>query len=258
MRSAFVAGLWLASVLGVSGCGESIYAGSEILWSARHETADLSEWSSDGLGGEQVQSADDSVSASSDYAHTGIYSAKFVRALDEGSQRNGGPILARLDGLPEQAYYSAWFLIPESHTTISYWTIFKFDPTSSDQDVWDRGVDLQLRSVPFGGYVLEVLFHNEAYLRAPLANPPPEIAVGRWFQVEVEFRAATDTSGRCVVWLDGRRVYDLLERPTISAESVGFMVANLLGDVRPGPVVMYMDDAVISRVRATPEGRLVR
>src|SRR5262245_33956839 len=119
MRPAGVALTLTLGVLGVSGCGESIYAGSEILWSARHETSDLSEWSSDGFGGEQVQSPDDSVIASSEYAHTGTYSAKFVRAVDGGGQRNGGPILARVQGLPEQAYYSAWFLIPGAHTTTS-------------------------------------------------------------------------------------------------------------------------------------------
>lgn len=247
----------LVCALGItaSGCGEAVYVGSDILWSARHETGDLSEWSSDGLGGEQMERADDTITVSSERAYSGRFSAKLTRTVSEGSSRGGGPLLARLGGLPEEAYYSAWFFIPEPYSLASGWTIFKFDVQTSDQPVYDRGIELQLRSVPFGGYVLEVLFHNEAYLRAPLANPPAEVASGRWFHVEAEFRAVADATGYCVVWLDGRRVYDLQARPTIAMASNGFMASSLFSESQPGIVELFIDDVVISRVRATPEGR---
>ena len=107
-----------------------------------------------------------------------------------------------------------------------------------------------------GGLVLQALFHNEAYLLAPLSDPPPQVPVGRWFHVEAEFRAASDVTGKMVVWLDGRRVYELTGRPTVAPESLEFMVSSFLLDLDPSPVDLYVDDVVISRSRTTPAGRL--
>jgi hypothetical protein len=196
------------------------------------------------------------ISAVQDYAHSGRFSVKLSKTVDTSSiARGGGPRLVRTS-VPEQAFYSAWYLVPQAYQTHSYWTIMQFDSPTMTNAVYDRGVNLQLRSLPNGSLVLQALFHNEAYLLAPLAYPVPEVPIGRWFHVEAEFRAATDTTGRMVVWLDGRRVYDLAGRPTLPADSLEFMVSSMLLDAEPSPVDLYVDDVVISRTRATPSGRL--
>lgn len=240
-------------------CGESVYVGSDIIWSARHESGDLTEWSlgAGGAGGAGNLGADEgTLSVERDYAHTGLFGVKLAKDVDTSSiARGGGPRLVKTD-VPAQAYYSAWYLVPAAYQTRSYWTIMQFDSSAASNAVFDRGVNLQLRSLPEGGLVLQVLFHNEAYLMAPLANPPPLVPVHRWFHLEVLFRAASDATGKLVVWLDGKRVYDLGGRPTIPPGTLEFMVSSLLFDVEPSPVELYVDDVVISRTRTTPGGKL--
>lgn len=240
------------------GCGEGVFVGSDIIWSARHETGDLDEWEL-AAGGAGATGADEgTISVGETYARTGRFAAKLEKQVDTSSvARGGGPRLTR-SGLPQTAFYSAWYLVPQPYETRSYWTIMQFDSPRLTNAVYDRGVNLQLRSLPDGGLVLQALFHNEAYLLAPLAYPPPLVPIARWFHVEAQFRAATDATGRLVVWLDGRRIYDLGGRPTIDPTTVEFMVASLLFDANPSPVELYVDDVVISRSRTTPNGRLSR
>jgi hypothetical protein len=230
-------------------CGEGAYVGSDVLWSAQHETADLSEWSQDGASESAVDEGDGSITVSSAFAHGGRYSLK-LQKLVTGAAAGAGPRLARYGGLPKRAFYSAWFLVPETYRTSSYWTILQFDIHGSQSPVEDRGVNLQLRSLPGeNGLVLQVFFHQSAVLAAPLAYPTPLVESGRWFQLEVEFEAATDASGRLVVWLDGRRVYDISGRATVDPSSFEFMLASMLVDAEPSPVDLYVDDVIISRSR---------
>ncbi len=250
-------GLQLALLAGLCAACSDVYVGSDLLWSARHETADLSEWSADGSGASAVDTADGSVGVSEDFAHTGRFSVKLQKVVTPGTTAKGaGPRLMRFGGLPQDAFYSAWYLVPRAYTTASYWTILQFDSHTSESPVDDRGIDVQLRSLPDGDLVLQAFSHDGAYLLEPLANPAPVVAVGAWFHVEVEFRAASDATGKLVVWLDGRRIYDLGGRPTTSPDSLEFMLCNMLVEVDPSPVDIYVDDVAISRSRATPNAQL--
>ncbi|MGC4088859.1 MAG: hypothetical protein QM756_13355 [Polyangiaceae bacterium] len=234
----------------VTACSDDVYVGSDLLWSAHHESADLSEWSLDGSGSSEVEAGRGSITVSDAFAHDGRYSVKLEKVAG-GSADGAGPRLMRYGTLPARAFYSAWFLVPEDYVTTSYWTILQFDSHTSTSPVDDRGVNLQLRSLPdANGLVLQVFFHDGAYLGAPLSNPAPLITPGSWFQLEVEFNAATDTSGMLVVWLDGRRVYDISGRPTVNPASLEFMLASMLVDASPSPVVLYVDDVSIARSRA--------
>lgn len=255
VRSVIRVGALLVAAL-LTACGEGVYVGSDIIWSARHESGDLTEWTLGAAGDTGMGEDEGTISAVRDYAHSGRFAAKLSKTVDTSSiARGGGPRLVRT-GVPEQAFYSAWYLVPEAYQTHSYWTIMQFDSPNMVNVVFDRGVNLQLRSLPDGSLVLQALFHNEAYLLAPLAYPVPEVPIGRWFHVEAEFRAATDATGKMVVWLDGRRIYELGGRPTVAADSLEFMVSSMLFDAEPSPVELYVDDVVISRSRSTPSGRL--
>lgn len=253
LRPAGIA-LFLASIS--VACNERVYVGSDIIWSAGHESGDLSEWANGAGGADNSGEDEGSVAVSEERAHGGRFALKLEKTVDTSSiARGGGPRLARV-GLPEEAFYSAWYFVPQAYQTHSYWTIMQFDSLTMTNAVYDRGIDLQLRSLPDGALVLQALFHNEAYLLSPLTNPVPTIPIGRWFHVEVEFRAATDATGKMLVWLDGRRVYELSGRPTVEPTSLEFMVSSLLFDLEPSPVELYVDDVVISRSRTSPEGRL--
>jgi len=231
-------------------CSDGAYVGSDVLWSARHETSDLSEWSRDGISESAVDDGDGSISVSDAFAHGGRYSVKLQKVVTGTTAAGAGPRLMRYGQLPKHAFYSAWFLVPQVYTTRSYWTILQFDIHGSESPVEDRGVNLQLRSLPGGnGLALQVFFHQGAFLAAPLANPTPLVSIGRWFQLEVEFVAASDASGKLVVWLDGRRVYELSERATVDPNSFEFMLSSMLVDADPSPVDLYVDDVVVSRSR---------
>ena len=235
-------------------CSDSAYVGSDVLWSAKHETADLSEWSRDGAGAAQVEEEDGSVAVSDAFAHEGRYSVKLEKVVAGTPARGAGPRLLRYANLPKHAFYSAWFLIPEAYTTGSYWTILQFDSSAAASSIEDRGINLQLRSLPDGnGLVLQVIFHLSAYLAAPLANPPPLVPIGRWFHIEAEFEAAVEATGGIVVWLDGKRIYDLRQRSTVDPATLEFLISSMLVDASPSPVELYVDDVVISRSRTGPE-----
>lgn len=235
----------------LGGCSEPAFVGSDVLWSANHESADLSEWTEDGAGTFEVGEGDGSVGVSDAFSHRGRYAAKLEKRVEGTPARGAGPRLLRYSKLPKHAFYSAWFLIPEDYDAKSYWTILQFDSSRAASPVEDRGINLQLRSLPDGnGLVLAVVFHLSAYLAAPLANPPPVVPTGRWFHLEAEFDAALETTGGIVVWLDGERVYDLRQRSTVDPATLEFLISNMLVDATPSPVVLYVDDVVISRTRA--------
>jgi hypothetical protein len=232
------------------GCSDDVYVGSDVLWSATHESGGLDEWSSDSSGAAQVEDGDGSISVSDAFAHSGRYSVKLEKVVT-GSGAGAGPRLIRYSNLPRHAFYSAWYFIPEDYSTSSYWTIMQFDSSAAASPVDDRGVNLQLRSLPDGnGLVLQVLFHVGTYLASPLTYPPPLVPIGRWFHVEAEFEATLEPTGMLVVWLDGRRVYDLQNRGTFDTATLEFMVSSMMIDVRPSPVELYVDDVVISKSRA--------
>jgi hypothetical protein len=255
VRVSLLAPLFLSAM--ACACGDGVYVGSDILWSARHETADLSEWSREGTSATAIDEGDGSIATSEAFAHSGRYSVKLQKIVTGTTAAGAGPRLLRFGNLPKRAYYSAWFLVPQAYRTSSYWTILQFDIHGSTTPVEDRGVNLQLRSLPGdNGLVLQVFFHQSAFLAAPLAYPTPVVAIGRWFQVEVEFEAASDATGKLVIWLDGRRVYDISSRATVDPDSLEFILSSMLVDAEPSPVDLYVDDVIISRSRIGSSAQL--
>jgi len=230
------------------GCGEPLYAGSDIVWIATHERGDLAEWSG-------VDANAGTVEASRDAAHGGQYSAKLTR--DAVSAESGPGLFRDVRGYGA-LYYAAWFLIPAQYATASRWTIVKFrlrDSVSGADPA--EGFDLDLRALPDGDYVLSAFDHNQDYLQAPIALPAPIVRVKSWFQLEVLYRPSANADGGIVVWLDGRPVYRLEHHPT-AADGAFFSPCNVALDLTPSPAALYVDDAAVSLTRITPDGVLRR
>src|SRR4029453_9691613 len=64
------------------GCGEPLYAGSDVVWVATHERGDLAEWSADARGGSFAGVAANPagiVEVSREAARSGEFSAKLTR-----------------------------------------------------------------------------------------------------------------------------------------------------------------------------------
>jgi hypothetical protein len=125
------------------------------------------------------------------------------------------------------------------------------DPASSELF---NGEELQLRSVPTGGYVLQVFSNNAGFLLEPLADPAPHVDAGRWFQLEARFEP--QAAGRLRIWLDGTLTYDLARRPGAAGNELVFSVCNVAETAVPAPVVLFVDDAAVSLSRVTPTGEL--
>ena len=242
------------ALLALSGCTDPLYLGSDVLWFAAHESGDLGEWELDAGGGSYVDAygngAAHSVTPSNEFAHGGSFSVRLTR---EAISEDSGPGLFRDSQLPRDAYYSAWYFVPQQITTISSWTIMKFRPLNAD-DQLGEGLDLDLRSLPGGDFVLFVFDHDATYLQAPVGDPPPLVRPGRWFHVEARFKVGANPEGAVEVWLDGRKVYELTNRATVGAEGLYFTPCNIALDIEPSPTALYVDDVAISATRFTPDG----
>lgn len=237
-----------------SACSPTLDVGSNVLWATDHESGELDDWYADGKGGLLGDSPESPVVIAEGPAHSGRYSLELT---DLAMSDSDGPGIYRELQSPPDAYYSAWYYLPRLYQTNSQWTIQKFrSRLDSDPSAISHGHDLNLRTLPGGQVVLYVFSHDPAYLQAPLSDPPAFVPVETWFHVEVFFRARTDETGKLLVWLDDRLVYDLEDRRTTGSDDVLWNPCNIGEDIQPAPPVLYLDDAAISLVRVTRDGKL--
>lgn len=233
-----------------AGCATRIDFGSDILWSARHETGDLTEWST-GEGGTADDQPTTTVGVSTDFAHSGRYAAKLTNGATGTYDASR---VWRESSFPKDAYYSSWFYLTQAYRTTADWTILQFRaPTAQDPSVIAQLLDVDLRSLPSGDMILSVFDHRAQYLRSPTPDVAMPVPIGRWFQIEAYFRNVADDSGRLTIWLDGQLNYDI-QRPMGLSSTVYWSPCSSTQDLVPLDSVLYMDDAAVSLVRLTPTG----
>jgi hypothetical protein len=241
-------------LLAAPACGQRYNLGSDILWATDHESGELNDWYAAPGGGLMLDAANSTVEIASGIAHSGKYSLKFT---DLAASDVKGPGIYRELVAPPDAYYSAWYYLPRLYQTNSQWTIQKFRSRSdSNPNVVSHGHDLNLRTLPGGQVVLYVYSHDPEYLQAPLADPPAFVPVETWFQIESLYSPRTDETGRLLIWLDDRLVYDLEGRRTAGSDDVVWSPCNVGEDIQPSPPELYVDDAAISLTRVTTSGKL--
>jgi len=253
-RSALAAIACLCA-LGCSADAVNLGQDPHVIWWTDHETGDLRDW----YAGASNVAQDSwflnggSLSVTTDQARSGRYS---MHAVAVASTSTSAGMLLRTDDLPPTAYYSAWFFVPESIASTSYWLIFKFrsrtDPSSSASDVelWDLDV------VPRGGALALTVFRHTSSTDSsagsgidPEANVP--IPLGRWFQIEAFIRAANDATGEFAIWQDGVQLYEL-HGPSAPSSYLQWSVGSAAEALSAGDAAVYIDDAAISRRRLGP------
>lgn len=248
MRVAF---LLLAVAMGA--CDPRIELGSQILWEARHESGDLSEWIADGQGGSAADAPMAGIAATTEFAHGGAYAVKLTNA---GVASHATARVWRESPYPTDAYYSAWYYIAQAYSAAAPWTIMQFRaPDADDPAVKRYIVDIDIRSLPGGELVLSVFDHRAPYLRSPTPPTAMVLPIGRWFQVETLFRNYSDDRGRLTIWLDGQLNYDI-ERPFGIHSTVYWSPCSSSYDFSPAESALYLDDAAVSLARLTPSGSL--
>jgi hypothetical protein len=220
-----------------------------ILWWTDYETADFSDWASDGRGSTWVYSGG-TVDVASDYARSGSYSMRSVVFSPDLGTISAGTA-RRSEGLPAEAYYSAWLYLPAPLTATYYWLFSKFrsrtvatDPNTF-VDVWDLDMRVQAGAMHFA------LYHHDSGDEPALASPV--VPVGRWFQVEAFLRPTPANDGRLSVWVDGSLLYDLVDTPTMPTAYVEWSVGGIAEMVTPPRATLYVDDAAISTQRLGPD-----
>jgi hypothetical protein len=243
----------VALALAVGACGRRIELGSQIIWEARHETGDLSEWIADGEGGSAADAPMAAVAATTDLAHGGAYSVKLSNAAitDAAASR-----VWRESPFPTDGYYSAWYYIPEPYALTAVWTIMQFKaPDASDASIKRYVIDIDVRSLPGGELILSLYDHRAPYLRSPTPPTAMVVPIGRWFHVEALFRNFSDDRGRLVIWLDGQVNYDIA-RPFGINSTVYWSPCSSSYGFSPAESAIYLDDAAVSLVQLTPAGLL--
>jgi hypothetical protein len=221
-------------------------AQGSILWSATFETGDFSEWTADGQGFEYGLTSSHVVTT--DQAHSGTQSAKLTINPTNGNVDymylfRGGP------GAPPaepEAYYGAWFFIPQAYTESFYWNIFHFLQSatadrSSVTSIWD----VNLRSNETGALVPYV--YDFVARRQRDETIPTPVPTGRWFHLEVLLRVASTPTGRFALFQDGVLVLDATDIVTTSNPWIQWSVGSTSTDITPTPADLYIDDVTLSR-----------
>jgi hypothetical protein len=233
----------------------------QVLWNAGMEGGDLKEWYVERGGGKSNSGSADAV-ASQDFAHSGNWSAKLTIS-------GTTPAATRLWRWKEarenrEAYYSAWYFFPQRYSenpggwaNLSFfksrtWYYWKNDPffLLGWHTVEPNGAP-RLTLGWWRGLAIEGPQSGQSGGRGWLS--PIEIPVGRWFHVEMRYVCAGDFTGAIQVWQDGVEIFKLESiRTRYPNGDCRWAISNYGEKISPSPVVIYADDAVVSKTRLGP------
>jgi hypothetical protein len=237
---------------------------ASILWSADHEEGNMSDWYI-GSGGGEFNSGGGVSSASRDFAHTGVWSAKGTIGTGVSAIR-----LFRWDESHSnvQAYYSAWYYLPAKITS-SAWgnNVFQFKSKTGSgvsDPFWDLNVRLRANGNMYltlnwwCGLTVEGPHSGESGCRT-YQQTVKDVPVAQWVHIEAFLRQSTVLDGQIIVWQDGTEIFNQANvktrYPTVNGWGPNDWSINNYGEnVLPSPFTMYFDDAVVSLTRVGPGG----
>jgi polysaccharide lyase-like protein len=228
------------------------------------EDGSMSAWYAGGGGGEfnghpgnlpgSVGNDGSTTAASQERAHSGAWSAKVT------IPSNGAARLYRWNEPRQHAelYYSAWFYFPQSYTlggAGSFWALAQWK-SSTPSGAHDPFFLLVAMATPSGlnfgikwfPLPLEGPLPGQTGYREWLSNIP--IPVGRWVHVETRYRSAGDFTGAIQIWVDGVEIHHMEGvRTRYPDGDTQWSITSYAQGLSPAPVVIYVDDVVISQTR---------
>ena len=184
-----------------------------------------------------VQPASSGVVASP--VHSGQFAAAFTVLTGTGGRDSPQSRCFRQGVFPAEAYYGAWYYIPESETNKGNWNLFHFQ-NSPQHGLWD----VSLVNGPTGELNLRVF----GFLNRSIDDGPP-IPIGSWFHIVFYWKRTKDATGEVALYQDGVRVVDLTNLVTDDTDWGQWHVGNLASALVPSESTVYVDDVTI---RATP------
>lgn len=217
-----------------------------VLWSADHETGDISQWyyPSTGpfgnYGGGMFNSGVASVTPSLDYARSGRWSLRMTIATPpmSGARLFRWSEPQRYGGL----YYSAWYYLPRRYSVPNFWNVFQWKSKRTTGQI-----------DPF--FVLNVgnrsdqsmfLYLYDWQNSRSYSQSVADIPVGRWFRIEAFYECTGGTNGRVTFWQDGVQLLDVRNvRTRYSDGDCQWSMDSYSDGLIPSPSTIYIDDAAI-------------
>jgi hypothetical protein len=183
--------------------------------------------------------------------HTGQFAAEFtvLTGTDAGSSPQAR--CSRQGVLPAEAYYGAWYFIPEITTLATdkdNWNLFHFQGGNSDATSQHFLWDVSLINGPSGDLNLRV-FDDFQQGKDKNAIATKSVPFGKWFHIVFYWKRAKDTSGEVALYQDDERVVDLTNLVTDDTDWGQWYVGNLASGLQPPQSTVYVDDVTI---RTTP------
>lgn len=224
---------------------------SSIIWSAGHETGDLSEWESH--GGFVRQGSSGMFRLVSPHAHSGQYSVAL--SIDTLAPTETGAHAAYLffwEQLPgDTYYYSAWYYIPSEIKLDSWWNIWQWKSTNGGNSDYSK---------PMFSLGVETR-DDKDFLTLNYRPDTPEkivfkqsmmIVKDQWFQIEAKY-VKSETEGQVIIWQDGVKIFEEEGLPTVLGDQTVYWSVNHYAEsISPHPAIIYIDDAIISTSRIEP------
>jgi hypothetical protein len=149
---------------------------------------------------------------------------------------------AREGQLPDQAFYGAWFFLPTLATDLENWNLIHFQggvPGETLENTWD----VTLEERPGVGLVAHV--YEFSTRRVHQQPQPVAVPIGRWFQLELFLKRASDETGAVALYQDGTEVLRLEEIAPDDSPFGQFYVGNLATRLNPPNYTLYVDDVSI-------------
>lgn len=229
--------------------------GAPVLWSADMETGDLSQWglSLPGTGGSPGGAIENSgiasAVASTDFAHSGRYSAKLT-ITTPNTPASGARLFrwAEPQAYP-QLYYSVWYYFPQSYTPALFWNVlqWKSKHVVSGVAAIDPFFTLEVTTTSSGEMFFYLGDDNTQTTYQQTAQNAVPVPVGRWFNVQAFYQCDGSGAGRVTIWQDATQLWDIQNVNTRYADGdCQWSVNNYSSGLTPATATIYVDDAAIS------------
>lgn len=250
MRRAAILVLLSAANNGVLGCSDAHLGDDpEFIWWSDHESGDLRDWTADGAGYAWTNEGGN-LEFVSQPTRSGRFSVRASVVATNEAGRISSALLSRREGLPQAAYFSAWFYVPQPIVSTSYWLLFKFRSTSGTE-LWDIDVAEPREGAPEPR--IRLYSHQSGTDVPALSGGEPILPLAHWFQIEAFYRAASDPSGQLSIWLDGDRVFEVTNRVTAPDANIEWGVGAATETMSPNTASLYVDDAAVTTRRLGPD-----
>ena len=230
-------------------------AAETMLWSADHETGDLSQWPA------IWNSGNVRVSPVRSPARSGKYACA-MRISGSAGARMAVDQIGHAS-LPKTAWYSAWYYFPETVNPKVYWNIMQWKRAtapygSGSHPVYTLNVDHDDKDGSMAVYLYNHVGRDGRYNtdgEGGVAISDTPLPLRKWVHIEVFYEWSTRRNGRVTVFQDGAQVMNIenviTEFPyrTNDIRMRQWTVNNYTSGTQPASHTLYIDDAVISLQR---------